>query len=165
MRKSVALKEDNFNFKYRVAGIIKRDNKILFVEMDNNNFFCLPGGYVELGETSEEACLRELEEETTKKFKIDNYCGVLENYFINKYHKKVHEISMYYQVSLIDEMDMNDFSLVENDKGHFIKLNFKWIDIKKLDNYNIEPKVLKNILKDEINFNHLIIKDLSNIEE
>ena len=162
MRKSIALKEENINFKYRVAGILKKDNKILFVEMDNSNFLCLPGGYVELGETSEEACLRELEEEVTKKFKIGNYCGVIENYFVNKYHRNVHELSMYYKVSLVDAMDTNDFSLVENDKGHLIKLNFKWLDINELDNYNIRPVILKNILKDNMNFNHLIINDLPN---
>ena len=31
--------------------------------MDDSDFWCLPGGYVELGETTEQACLRELKEE------------------------------------------------------------------------------------------------------
>ena len=62
MRNSIKIKNDNLNFKFRVSGIIIKNNKILFVDMDDSDFWCLPGGYVELGETTEQACLRELKE-------------------------------------------------------------------------------------------------------
>ena len=64
------MKTEMLNFKFRVSGIIIKDNKILLVDMDDSNFLCLPGGYVELGETTEEACLRELEEEVGKNLKL-----------------------------------------------------------------------------------------------
>lgn len=53
--------------------------------MDDSEFLCLPGGYVELGESTELAVKRELFEEVGKKFDISKYLSVVENYFINKY--------------------------------------------------------------------------------
>jgi len=160
MRESVSIKTNDCNFKFRVAGLIIRDNKLLVVKSEGFNFLALPGGYVELGETTEEALLRELKEEIVKEFYIKKYLGVLENYFTNKYNKKVHEISFYYLVDTKEELSKEDFQLTENDKGYIIKHNFKWIDIEKIDEYDIKPSFLKDILKNkELEFKHLVIKE------
>ena len=84
MRESIKIKTDNYNFKFRVSGLIIKNSKLLLVDMDDSGFLCLPGGYVELGETTEIAVKRELLEEVGKKFNISKYLGVVENYFINK---------------------------------------------------------------------------------
>ena len=160
MRKSIKMRTDDLNFKFRVSGIIIKNNKALFVDMDDSNFLCLPGGYVELGETTEQACLRELNEEVRKEFKIEKYCGVIENFFRNKFNKNIHEISFYYVVTTSDELDTTDFILMENDKGNIIKLNFKWIDLEEIQNYDIRPSFLKTILKDNLFFGHLVINEL-----
>ena len=76
MRESIKIKTDNYNFKFRVSGIVINDNKILLVDMDNSGFLCLPGGYVELGETTEQAVCREMEEELGYKLEIVKYLGV-----------------------------------------------------------------------------------------
>jgi len=156
VRKSIKIKSDILNFKFRVSGIIIKNNKILFVDMDDSGFLCLPGGYVELGETTEEACLRELKEEIGINFKIDKYCGVIENFYKNKFNNKVHEIALYYFLTPIDKINNNDFTVVENDKGRNIKLNFKWINIDDIDKYDIRPQSLKT----NFCFNHLIINEL-----
>jgi len=161
MRESIKMKTKGLNFKFRVSGIVIKNNKILLVDMDDSGFLCLPGGYVELGETTEQACLREFQEEVKKNLKIDKYCGVIENFFKNKYNKNIHEISFYYTLTSISEFDTNDFMLMENDKGNIIKLDFRWIDLKKLDKYDIRPKFLKEILKNNLIFNHLVINELN----
>ena len=160
MRDSIKMKTERLNFKFRVSGIVIKDNKLLVVDMDDSGFLCLPGGYVELGETTEEACIRELEEEVGKKFKINEYCGVIENFFKNKFNKNIHEISFYYTLVPTQELDTNNFTLMENDKGNIIKLDFKWIDINKIDKFDIRPEFLKEILKNKLNFNHLVIDEL-----
>ena len=160
MRESIKMKTERLNFKFRVSGIIIKDNKILLVDMDDSNFLCLPGGYVELGETTEEACLRELEEEVGKKFKIDEYCGVIENFFRNKFNKNIHEISFYYTLTPLEKLDTTNFTLMENNKGNIIKLDFKWVDIEELEKYDIRPNFLKMILKNNLKFNHIVINEL-----
>ena len=161
MRESIKIKTDDYNFKFRVSGLIIKDNKLLLVDMDDSGFLCLPGGYVELGETTEVAVKRELLEEVGKKFDISEYLGVVENYFINKYSKRIHEISFYYLMTPIENIGTNNFTIVENDKGHKIKLDFKWIDLKEINNYDIRPSFIKEILNNEnLKFNHLIFNEL-----
>ena len=161
MRESIKIKTDDYYFKFRVSGLIIKNNKILLVDMDNSGFICLPGGYVELGETTEVAVKRELLEEVGKKFDISKYLGVVENYFINKYSKKIHEISFYYLMTPIENIDTNNFTIIENDKGNKVKLDFKWIDLKDIGNYDIRPSFLKQILEREnLEFNHLIFNEL-----
>ena len=161
MRESIKIKTDDYYFKFRVSGLIIKNNKILLVDMDNSGFICLPRGYVELGETTEVAVKRELLEEVGKKFDISKYLGVVENYFINKYSKKIHEISFYYLMTPIENIDTNNFTIIENDKGNKVKLDFKWIDLKDIGNYDIRPSFLKQILEREnLEFNHLIFNEL-----
>lgn len=161
MRESIKMKTNDYNFKFRVSGLIIKSNKLLLVDMDDSGFLCLPGGYVELGETTEEAAKRELTEEIRQDVRVEKYLGVVENYFINKYNKKMHEISFYYLMNFINnDIDDNDFIIIENDKGHKIKLDFKWIDIDCLDEFDVRPSFLKRIIKNELEFNHLIFNEL-----
>ena len=56
-----------------------RKNRILIARRNLKpciNKWALPGGFIELGETSEDACLRELQEETGLKGKIKRLIGV-----------------------------------------------------------------------------------------
>lgn len=161
MRESIKIKNDKYTFKFRVSGVIIKDNKVLLLEMDDAGFFCLPGGHVELGETTEEAMLREMMEETTKETYIKKYLGVIENYFTNKHNINIHEIAFYYLMDFKeDNIDIKDLIRIEDDQGVKVKLNFKWFNLDELDNINIKPEYLKEILaKDNLEFNHLIIKD------
>ena len=162
MKESIKIKTEDYNFKFRVSGLIIKNNKLLLVDMDDSGFLCLPGGYVELGETTEIAVKRELLEEVGKNFDISKYLGVVENYFINKYSKKTHEISFYYVMTPVENINTNNFTIIENDKGHKIKLEFKWINLKEINNYDIRPSFLKQILEDEnFEFNHLIFNELN----
>lgn len=157
MGESIKVKTDNYNFKFRVSGLIINENKILMVDMDKSGFLCLPGGYVELGETTEEAIIREIKEETLVDFSILKYLGVVENYFINKYSKKIHEISAYYLLQFNNNISKEDFSLIENDNGYIINHDFKWIEIDEIEKYDIRPNFLKKLLlNNNLEFNHLI---------
>lgn len=60
-------------------GLIIKEGKILLVKRSNDpykGFWAIPGGFVEQGETCEEAVAREIKEETGLEAKVKNLLGV-----------------------------------------------------------------------------------------
>lgn len=52
------------------SAIIIRDNRVLMIRTIDSNSWSIPSGGVEVGETLEEACIREVAEETGYEVKI-----------------------------------------------------------------------------------------------
>ncbi len=61
-------------FRYRAAAIIIEDNCVLFVGNSNEDYYYSVGGGVHMGETAEEAVLREVYEETGVHYEIRLWC-------------------------------------------------------------------------------------------
>lgn len=151
---------NDLKFKYRVSAIFIRDNKLLVNKYDENSY-CLPGGYVEIGETSMEAMLRELKEELNLDFDIINFAGVMENFFTNLKGQKTHGLDFYYYVKLKNDNDFQliDYNRIEIDKGNIVQHQFSWIELDKLMSSKILPLEIRKIIKEsKISF-HMIINN------
>jgi len=62
-----------------VDAVIERDGSVVLVKRLNppyKDMWCIPGGFLELGETAEEGTIREAEEETGLKVEITGLIGV-----------------------------------------------------------------------------------------
>ena len=148
---------NDLKFKYRVSAIFIRDNKLLVNKYEENSY-CLPGGYVEIGETSMEAMLRELKEELNLDFDIINFAGVMENFFTNLKGQKTHGLDFYYYVKLKNDNDFQliDYNRIEIDKGNIVQHQFSWIELDKLMSSKILPLEIRKIIKEsKISF-HMI---------
>ncbi|HHQ44834.1 MAG TPA: NUDIX hydrolase [Candidatus Altiarchaeales archaeon] len=65
--------------KLAVDGAIVEDGKIILIKRLNEPFkdmWALPGGFVDVGETVEDACIREVREETGLEVEVKKLLGV-----------------------------------------------------------------------------------------
>ncbi|MDE7201485.1 MAG: NUDIX domain-containing protein [Lachnospiraceae bacterium] len=62
---------DNKICDLRVAGILIQNNKIVVQRDKNGSEYAIPGGHVKIGETTEEALIREYKEETGADVKCE----------------------------------------------------------------------------------------------
>lgn len=124
----------------RPATIIIQENKILLVHSKYNDqeFFLFPGGGMEFGETIEQTAIRETLEETGIKVKVKNLFHI--NEYINKNDWNERSVSVFF-LAEIEEIGKP----LTNDNGKIKEV--KWIGIDELDDYNIKPKRIVNLIK------------------
>ena len=157
----VKLINDGLKFKFRVSAIFINDKQLL-VNKYGEESYCLPGGYVEIGENSEKAIIRELKEETGIDFEIIKFGGIIENFFTNIQNQKTHGIDFYYFVKLKDNtqtVDKLNMNYIENDKNGKIEHHYSWIPLNGIKNYNILPNIIKNNIDLEKEIFHYILNE------
>lgn len=82
-----------------VRAIIRVDDKILVCHKKGKEYYFLPGGHVEFGESSEYALRRELQEELDLKIKNCVYIGGSEHIFTEDGARR-HEINLAFEVEV-----------------------------------------------------------------
>ena len=155
----IKLEKNNKAFKFRVAGIIEKDNKILVAKADCSRFPCFPGGHVSFLEDTKTALQRELDEELYFKVKVEDLFLIHENFFKND-NKNFHELCFYYIAKPLEDVETVDKDYEEIDHGFLIKYHYKWIEKNKLLDYNLHPKfVIKKLLKNDKENIHFVSSD------
>ena len=141
--------KDNFSFAYRVSAIIYNSDKtkILLFRGNDRNFYMLPGGKVHELEKSEDAIRREIKEEIGFEDLEFEMAGVSEE--IVK-EKNIHQITFTYKTIYKDEIKEEKFKSIETDW-----INFEWVDVNKLNNYEIHPSNIIKMLNNS-KFEHLV---------
>lgn len=91
-------KDISNNWHFASRAIILHENKILLLHTKKYDLYMLPGGRIENDETPEQACIRELEEETGFVGKIVKKTVVIKEFF----HEASWE-SHFYIVNVTDE--------------------------------------------------------------
>lgn len=155
----VKIKSAEGKFKYRVAGAVVKDEKLLMVDICDNGFYCLPGGHIHLGEDSVTAIKREIKEEVGLTCKSLKLVALTENFFKAK-SENMHEVCYFYVVEPKEDVETKDYEIVENDEGELKPLHFKWCPLNELDKVDFRPRQLKEKLKkQDFELEHIIIKD------
>lgn len=115
------------------AGVIIVDNNhvlLMHRKKGNANYYCIPGGHIEAGESAQEAAIREIKEETTLDvtvadtfLEVENQ-GRKETYFFAKSFSGTVQLSG-------EELDRH------SEKDQF---DLQWIPIKTLSSILIYPE-------------------------
>lgn len=152
----LTLDVEDYKLNIRAAGVIIHNNKILAHRNLNKGHYCIPGGRVEIGENSEETVKREIQEELGKQIEITGYVATIENFF-EMNESKYHEIYFLHEIEFTNEEDKKINYTMHNEEGKEY-LQYEWLDLDRIEEYNILPKCLKQVLKSK-NFPVHVIND------
>ena len=132
--------------RIRVSGILKKDDKILFVKhrKKGEEYYLLPGGGVDFGETFEIALKREFLEEVNINVSVDRLCIISEG-VDPKGEKHI--------INLVFLVDYVSGEIILPDEERIVGIEY--LEISNLDDYIIykkKKKELKNNSFDNINY-------------
>ena len=130
-------------FNYRVCAMIISDGKILAMHDDVAPYYYLPGGRVSLGETAEDAVIREVQEELGVTPKIVRPLWLNQAFFKEVVDGlQYHELCIYFlmDVSATDLLSRGDrFTSNEGNRTH----TFEWLAFDRLEREYFLPTFLK----------------------
>ena len=139
----VSFEIGNEKFNYRVCAMMISDGKILAMHDERSPYYYLPGGRVAIGETAENAVIREVREELGVTPKIVRPVWLNQAFFtedVDNLH--YHELCIYFLMDITDtdllSRDEN-FTTNEGDRIH----TFKWLEFTKLKDEYFYPIFLK----------------------
>ena len=128
--------------KPRVRLIIIKKGKILMSYVKDENFYFFIGGKMKYGETVEEACIREVQEECEANFKFEKILYV-RDYIKPKIVE--HSLELYIKGN-IDKFKEVEGVLDDEFSGSHWQT---WINVNKLQDLDVRPKKLINrLIKD-----------------
>lgn len=130
----------------RATAVIIKDSLILLIHRFRNGveFFVLPGGGVEEGESIEEAVIREVKEETNFDAKTNKKLWE----FLNDHNgnKKMHYF--YLITDFSGDMQLGGEEAIENSPENSYTL--EWHKLNELEKIPLKPDILKEKLKEFI---------------
>ena len=133
------------SFRPSVYAIIINDNQILLSRQREG--YDLPGGGIELGETIEQALIREVKEETGLLVKIGNIVACRESFFkLPHVCNFVHSILMYYLCNAasgeLSTEFLDGYEQADADKP-------EWVDLAKIENIKFNSSInIKDVIQE-----------------
>lgn len=139
----IIYQKKDYQFILRTSIVIfnKDLNKVLLFTMKDKNFYMLIGGKIKELETSIEAIKREIKEEIDININnIELVC--LSEEFVNANGFNNHQINIIYKGIYNGKIKDNKFIGLEGDW-----CSYEWLDIDKINNYEIYPHIVKEIVE------------------
>ena len=146
-RTMITFKPGETRFTYRVGGILIRNEHVLCQADTSENFFFLPGGRAELGETASATLLREMQEELGVLMKIERLLYVVENFFADP-NDTWHELGLYFLMTTPADSYLNQgletITQLDEAGNH---LHFDWLPIAQLETFPLYPPFFQTALQ------------------
>ena len=126
--------------RVRSNGILIEDNSILLVNLrspiTDTLIWTAPGGGVEFGETTQEAVIREFEEETGLLVRVHQLLHINE-----LIEAQFHAVEFYYKVEKVSGMLKKGSDPERSLQNQLIK-EVKFINVDKLNEFDVTPEFL-----------------------
>lgn len=133
-------------FNYRVAGVCIHDGHVLTHKSRAEDVYALPGGRVEIMESSEDALCREMREELGVVIHVERLLWVMKNVY--EYQcQYCHELGLYFLMTLDGAAGIYDTSrtMACLDAP---ELTLQWLPLANLSSFTLLPPPLVQRLSD-----------------
>ena len=132
----IRFEHGSYCFNYRIVGVAVHDDAVLLHQCDGEDFWTLPGGRAEFGETAEQTLRREMKEELGAEVEVVRLLWLAENFF--RYAgRQYHEIALYFLMRFPED---SEFLLQPGPfygREDAVKLTFRW--------FSRQPEVLAGL--------------------
>ena len=158
MEHNCGFTDGNKWFRYRAAAIIVEDGCILLAGNEKEDYYYSIGGAVHMGETAEEAVIRETFEETGIHYEVDHLAVIHENFFNETGGSlkglECHEVALYFVMKPrgSTELHSNSYTMGVKEMMH-------WIPIADLGKHKAFPTFMKEYLLSKHNGIEHIVTD------
>ena len=147
-RTMITFKPGEIRFTYRVGGILIQHEHVICQAASDEDFYFLPGGRAEFGETASATLLREMQEELSVLMNIERLLYVVENFFANL-NDTWHEIGFYFLMTAPADSYLNqslDTIMHVDEAGNHLR--FEWLPIAQLERFPLYPPFFRKALQD-----------------
>jgi ADP-ribose pyrophosphatase YjhB (NUDIX family) len=143
-------------FLVRVGGVAVEGDRVLLHRTEHEDFWSLPGGRLEVGETAAEALVREMREEIDADIEVGGLLWVIENFFthagldvpgsdaVRRHHEVGLYLSMYLPADLVVRERFTGVELAGT--PHEFRMEFRWFDRSELGAVDVRPAALRERL-------------------
>ncbi len=137
-------------FVYRAASVVRRGDEVLLHQFEGQEFWCMPGGRMEMNEPARECVRREMIEEMDLPEDTDINVGELLYIIENLYTYqglRHHEIGLYFAATMpADLSQMHEQKFIGHEWDNS-ELYFEWIPVADLPGLDLRPAVLRTLLQ------------------
>ncbi len=137
--------DDNNIFNYCSRAILQQDNKFLIIRVNDAEYYHLPGGHVEVGETSADALIREIKEETNIEIDLGKLLLINEEFY-HKNDKEIHSVIFYYLARPKSIVSMENSVHFEQGHTRVNKHELRWVTVDDLASIDLRPAMIKDLL-------------------
>ncbi|BCH58470.1 DNA mismatch repair protein MutT [Agrobacterium vitis] len=134
-------------FTFRVAGVILQNDHLLVQRSVNEAYWALPGGRAEIGESSEQTIIREMQEEIDRTVNIERLLFTTELFFsFDDY--RAHELGFYYLLNMDAPLPFHTDDIVHRVVDGPTDVLFRWVPATAaaFDAFDIRPAFLGNYM-------------------
>lgn len=141
---SFAVGEAKFN--YRVGAVMLNGDRLLAMRDERSPYFYLPGGRVKLGETAEQAVVREIQEELHVTAEIVRPLWLNQAFFKEATDGlRYHELCVYFLLDVSNTVLLSSgdsFCLTEGQR----RSSFEWLSFERLKDEYFYPAFMKEAI-------------------
>jgi 8-oxo-dGTP pyrophosphatase MutT (NUDIX family) len=144
----ITFRPAEIRFTFRIAGILIHQQHVLCQLAAKEDFWFLPGGRAELGESATVTLLREMQEELGVDMKIERLLYVVENFFTDP-DDAWHELGLYFLMTAPEDSYLNQSleTIIRVDEvGNHLR--FDWLPISHLEELLLYPLCFQKALKE-----------------